>query len=180
MCQYEVEFLDGDSEILTPDLIAENIIARVDDEGFEHIMLDEIEDHCILEDTIPKSKGTFITKSGNKRKKRTTCGWELLVRWKHGSSNWVSLKDLKESYPIEVAEYTIRNKIHEEPAFAWWFPFVKKKSAHIIPKTATKYWDCTHKFGIEIPKSVQDAIRIDQEAGNTMWQDAIALEMKNV
>ena len=113
MRQYEVEFIDGGSEILTANLVSENVIARVDDKGFEHMMLDEIEDHCILEDAIPKGKRTFITKYSTKRKKQTTCGWELMVRWKHNLSNWVGLQNLKESYPIEVAEYAIRNKIHE-------------------------------------------------------------------
>jgi hypothetical protein len=36
------------------------------------------------------------------------------------TSTWVSLKDLKESNPIETAEYAVANKISEEPAFAWW------------------------------------------------------------
>ena len=77
-------------------------------------------------------------------------------------------------------EYTIKNNIQDEPAFAWWIPFVMKKTASIISKAATKYWYCMHKFGIEIPKSVQHAIAIDEELGNTMWQGAIALEMMNI
>ena len=180
MRQYEVEFNDGDLETMTANLIAENIIARVDDEGNKHLMMDEIEDHHVLEDAIPISKGTFMTKQGTKRKKRTTRGWDLLVRWKDGSNNWISLKDLKASYPIEAMEYDIKNNIQDEPAFAWWIPFVKRKTASIISKAATKYWDRTHKFGIEILKSVQHVIDIDEELGNTMWQDAIALEMKNI
>ena len=180
MRQYELEFNNGDSEILTANLIAENILARVDDEGHEHMMLDEIEDHRILEDAIPKSQGTFVTKQGTTRKKRTTRGWDLLVRWKGGSSNWVSLKDLKASYPLEVMDYAIKNIIQDEPAFAWWIPFVRKKRDSIISKATSKYWERTHKYGVEIPKSVQDAIRIDKELGNSLWQDAIAMEMKNV
>ena len=43
--QQEVEFLDGESEVMTANLIAENIISRTDDEGHVHKMLDEIEDH---------------------------------------------------------------------------------------------------------------------------------------
>ncbi len=154
MRQYELEFNNGDSEILTANLIAENIIAQVDDEGHEHMMLDEIEDHRILENAIPKSQGTFVTKQGTTRKKRITRGWDLLVRWKGGSSNWVSLKDLKASYPLEVMDYAIKNIIQDEPAFAWWIPFVQKKRDSIISKATTKYWECTHKYGIEIPKSV--------------------------
>ena len=89
------------------------------------------------------------------------------------------MKDLKESYPIEVMEYAVQNQIQDEPAFAWWVPFVQKKRARIISKAKTKYWERTHKFGIEIPKDVEHARRIDEANGNTLWQDAIALEMRD-
>ena len=42
-------------------------------------------------------------------------GWSLLVEWKDGGSHWIPLKDLKESNPIEVAEYAITNKIVATP-----------------------------------------------------------------
>ena len=77
-------------------------------------------------------------------------------------------------------EYTIANILYDEPAFAWWVPFVKKKRQAIIYNAKTKYWKCTHKFGIEVPKNVKDIIKIDKENNNALWQDAIALEMKNV
>ena len=55
-----------------------------------------------------------------------------------------------------------------------------KKKEHIISKATTKYWERTHKYGIEIPKTVQDAMRIDREDNYTLWQDTISIEMKNV
>ena len=85
MRQYEIEFSDGDLETMTANLIAENIIARVDDEGHEHLTIDEIEDHRVLECAIPMSKGAYLTKQGARRRKRTTRGWDLLVKWKDGS-----------------------------------------------------------------------------------------------
>ena len=74
-------------------------------------------------------------------------------------------------------EYAVNHQVQDELAFSWWITFVKRKRAFIISTAATKYWDCTHKFGIEVPKSVQNAIKIDQSNGNTLWQDAIALEI---
>ena len=38
----------------------------------------------------------------------------------------------------------------------------------------------THKFGIELPKSVAHALELDRKNGNTFWADVIAKEMKNV
>ena len=106
-------------------------------------MIDEIEDHRVLDEAVPKSMGTFQTRSGGKRKRRTTAGWEILVRWKDGSSDWVKLKDLKDSYPVQLADYAVNNKIQDEPAFAWWVPFVLKKRIAIISKIKTKYWQKT-------------------------------------
>ena len=57
---------------MTASLIAENIIARVDDDGHSHMMLAEIEDHRVLPNAIPKNEGTFMTSQGTTRKKRTT------------------------------------------------------------------------------------------------------------
>ena len=33
----------------------------------------------------------------------------------------------------------------------------------MISKVKSKYWRSTHKFGIEIPKSLAEAYRIDKE-----------------
>jgi hypothetical protein len=43
--QYEVEYLDGETEILTANIIVENLLAQVDDEGHRQMMIKEIEDH---------------------------------------------------------------------------------------------------------------------------------------
>ena len=51
--------------------------------------------------------------------KKTTKGWELFVQWKDGSGNWVSLKDLKDSYPLELAKYATQMGIDKEPSFIW-------------------------------------------------------------
>ncbi len=66
------------------------------------------------------------------------------------------------------------------PAFAWWVPYVLKKRDSIVAAVNKRYHKRTHKFGIEIPKTVAEAIRIDKENGNTLWQDAIRKEMENV
>ena len=58
----------------------------------------------------------------------TTKGWLLNVEWVDGTSSWIPLSDLKESKPIEVAEYAIAHGISDEPAFAWWTPHVIKKA----------------------------------------------------
>ena len=55
-----------------------------------------------------------------------------------------------------------------------------KKRDRIISKTASKYWQKTHKYGIRIPKSVKEALQLDKENGDTRWWDSIQQEMLNV
>ena len=50
----------------------------------------------------------------------------------------------------------------------------------MIAKVRSHYWKCTHKFGILIPKSVKEALLLDDETGTDLWQKAIEKEMKNV
>jgi hypothetical protein len=107
--------MNGETEILAADIIAENLLAQVDEEGHQQLLINEIEDHRIIDDAIPIDQGTFPTHSGMKGRRRMTKGWELSVRWKDGSSSWISLTDLKDTYPVDLADYAIANWIQDEP-----------------------------------------------------------------
>ena len=74
---------------------------------------------------------------------------------------------------MKLAEYAVLNQISDEPAFAWWIKKVLKKIDSIISKTARKYWQKTHKYGLHIPHTVKEALDIDKENGETLWWDAI-------
>jgi hypothetical protein len=54
---------------------------------------------------VRKEDDYIILGSCQTQQHKTTAGWELHVIWKDGSSNWITLKDMKESFPIEVADY---------------------------------------------------------------------------
>jgi hypothetical protein len=115
--------------------------------------------------------------------KCSTIGWQLCCQWKDGSTSWDNLADLKESHPLETAEYAVTHSIDHKPAFNWWVPHVLKKRDPIISlvnKRTTRYLKRTQKFGIEVPKTVKEALVLDRKNGNTLWADAIAKEMKEV
>ena len=42
------------------------------------------------------------------------------MEWRDVSTTWEQLVDLKEAYPIEVAEYATSRGLTHETAFAWW------------------------------------------------------------
>lgn len=109
--------------------------------------------------------------------KRTTCGWQLLIDWKDGTQDWVPLKDLNDSNPVELA---ITNGIDCEPSFYWWVPHVLEKHNYIISKLKKQYWWKSHKFGIQVPKSIDKALLIDQQEGNTFWFDSFKHELNKI
>ena len=177
---YEVEFMDGTKQSLSANYIAENVFAQVDQDGNHQVLLDEIIDYHTTGKEVKQQDAFITTRTGTKRRRETTIGWELLVQWKDGSTNWIALKDLKESYPVHVAEYSVGTRISMDPAFAWWVPYMPKKRNRIVAKVKSKYWIRTHKFGVGIPKLVQEAKELDHQNGNSLWWEAICKEMENV
>jgi hypothetical protein len=103
ICQ--VEYPDGHKASLAANAIAENMFAQVDDEGNRHVLFKEIVDHQTDESEVKQQDDYVHTRSGTKHRKETTKGWEILVQWKDGSMTWVMLKDMKNSYPVQLAEY---------------------------------------------------------------------------
>jgi hypothetical protein len=89
------------------------------------------------------------------------------------------LKDRKDAYLIQIAEYAVANRIANEPAFNWWVHTVLWKQNRIVAKVK-RYWQMTHKFGIRVPKTVEEAIAIDEETGTNFWRKALGKEMSKV
>ena len=178
---YEVEFEDGAREYYSANLIAENMYSQIDTEGNRYLLLSEIIDHLKDKRAMDKDDGTYVDKHGRAKPRITTQGWKLLVEWKDGTTSWVPLKDMKESFPIETAEYAVANKISEEPAFKWWVEDTLRRRHRIINKVkSAKYWKRTHKYGIRLPHSVEEALKLDEESGTDFWRKAIEKEMRNV
>ena len=178
--QYVVEFTDGTEENYFANVIAENMFSQVDNEGRQFLLMDEIADHRKDASAITADDGFVVSRNGNRVPKKTTQGWELFVNWKGGSSEWIKLKDIKDAYPVEIAEYAVTNKIASEPAFHWWVHDVLRKRKRIISKVKSKYWKTTHKFGVQIPKTVEEALQLDDETGTDLWKRALTKEMSKV
>ena len=123
-----------------------------------------------------------MTQSANRQEKPkvTTRGWHLLVQWKDGTVSWEKLANIKASNPIEVVEYTVTNWLVKEPAFKWWVLHVIKRRNRIISKVKSRYWKTTHKFGIHLPKSVEEALKIDRMTNTDLWRKVINKEMSRV
>jgi hypothetical protein len=160
-------------------VITENMYARCDEEGNQFLMLQDILGHKTDGHAVERAD-MYIKAGSNRQIRKTTKGLHLNVEWKDGTTSWERLADLNKSNPVEVAEYAATKNLHHEPAFAWWVPHVLKKRKRIISAMAKRYHKRTHKFGIQVPNTWDEAVKLDEGNGNTLWQDAIRKEMNNV
>jgi hypothetical protein len=116
--KYDIQFPDGSIRMFAANIIAENLYSQEDPEGRSHtILMDIIKHRCNKKVT---ANHTYVNKNGETVHCMTTAGWEMDVLWADGSTDWLPLKDLKDSNLIDAAEYAISNGISEEPALSWW------------------------------------------------------------
>ena len=114
---YEVGFYDGEVRKYAANIIAENIFARCNENGYYQVELQSIVGHKKGKDAVTKEQAAFRYK-GKTHYLRTTKGWRRCILWKDGSTSWERLSDLKESYPVGV---------DNKAAFNWWIPFVLQR-----------------------------------------------------
>jgi len=95
--------------------------AKVDSEGSN--IVKSIDDYYIDVNDVSKENQFLVDKYGRRHFRKTTAGWKLRVVLTNGATRWILLKDLKESNPIDAAEFVVSRGIDDEPAFKWWVPY---------------------------------------------------------
>jgi len=135
--EYLIEMSDGSTDQYAANVIAENLFSQVDSEG--RLVLSEITDHSADGRAIKQADGFTKSSNDNQVPKQTTIGWKLLVGWwKDGSEEWIPLKNLKASNPIELAEYAIANNLVDEPAFKWWVAETLRKRSGSVSSARSR------------------------------------------
>ena len=178
---YDVEFPDGQVKEYAANIIAENMLTQVDSDGMSTTLMEAIVDHRRDDEKALQHHDKYVqTKNGRCHPRKTTKGWELLIKWKDKSESWIKLADMKESHPVEVAEYARARRIDKEPVFEWWVPHTLKKRQVILSAFKKRLRKTTHKYGIEIRTNVEHAFEIDRKNGNNLWKDALEMEMYNI
>ena len=123
--------------------------------------MDEIVDHNRLDSALNQDDGIIMSKNGQRRHKSTTKGWEFLIKWKDGMQSWVPMVEVKESYPVQLAEYAKLHHLEDEPDFAWWVAHALRKRDQIISSVTTRVKNQTRKYGILVPTTVKEAFELD-------------------
>ena len=66
--------------------------------------------------------------------------------------------------------YEVVNNIEDVPVFKWLFKDVIYKQDQIISRFKEKYWITTHRFGIQVTKTVDEAYKIYQQTGTKFYK----------
>ena len=138
----------------------ENYLSQVDPNCHHSQLLDCITKFRCDDRAITKSDGYNTTKRGQHKRRQTTVGWNFEIRWKDGTKQWVPLILIKESNPIEVDNFVKSRGIDDDPAFAWWVPHNLRKRDMIISNINARVSRKTHKFGIGVPPSINQAKKL--------------------
>ena len=107
-----------------------------------------------------------VTVNDKGYRNNATRGCQLCIEWKDKSTTWERFSYMKESYPVKVDEYAKVVGISDEAAFSWWTTHVLKKRQRIIAAVNRRYHKMTLKFGIKVPKTLEESLVLDKENGN--------------
>jgi len=70
-------------------------------------------------------------------------------------------------------QFAKENGLDKEPAFAWWVPHTIKKKDRIVDAVKARVKVKTHKYGVQVPMTLQEAYELDTKNGNKLWEKAI-------
>ena len=140
---YLAEFPDGHIQELNANIIAKAIYSNLNKDGFEDQLFQDIIDHCY--------EPSIVT---NQSMECTTRGWEICVAWTDGTSSWHKMVEIKNSFPLNLAEYAVANNLQDLPDNSWWVRHTMHKKQHAIKAVKSRYARRTHKFGIYVPQTV--------------------------
>lgn len=110
---YDCGFPDGTIKKYAANIIAKNVMSQVDPDGLYSTLLECIIDHKRDGSAVRKEDKYIKSQNGQRRLRQTTVGWQFHIKWKNGRTEWVPLKLLKESNPVNVAEYVTARDLQD-------------------------------------------------------------------
>ncbi len=123
---YPAEFPDGSISEYDANIIAESIYNQVNGDVYDNTLFDSIIGH----EYEPLTAGNSITNDNLVSK--CTEGWKICLQLKDGSSSRHLMIDLKNSFPVQLADYALCYMLQAEAGFSWQVKHTLKKRECII------------------------------------------------
>jgi hypothetical protein len=102
--------------------------------------------------------------------------YDLLIEWENGEITKEPLQVIGTDDPVTCAIYARENGLLDKPRWKRFQHIAKneKKFTRMVNQAKLKSFNTAPrcKYGYEIPRTYEQAKRIDQKNGNTLWGDA--------
>ena len=101
-------------------------------EGNKYLLLDALVDYQRDNKAIslPDQQTTVWGRSVTCK---TTASWQICCQWKDSSTSWEELSELKESHPVQTAEFVVAQGFDNEQAFNWWLSMCSRREIGSLP-----------------------------------------------
>ena len=107
--------------------------------------------------------------------------YNVRIRWSDGSETWEPINLVAKDDPVSLAHYAKEHDLLETPGWKFLRRIARraKKLQRMLNQTRrqSKNNAVRYKFGVRVPRNVKEALRFDEENGNTFWADAMKLEL---
>ena len=110
---YQVEFTGGKVTELTANVIAESMYAQCDADGNEYLLLKALVDDNKMISLIEQQTSIW----GKPVTWKKPVGWQICCQWKDASTSLEKLSKLKESHPVQTAEFAVVQGIDHKKGF---------------------------------------------------------------
>jgi Reverse transcriptase (RNA-dependent DNA polymerase) len=161
---YKVKFDDGSIDQFSENAIAASLYDEASGSGTKPHFIDTILEHAWVAHGNPQSRGQ----------------WFFEVLWDNGLVTWESLQHMKRIDMTAVADYAVDNNLQGKEQFGGWVRTSTRCKQRIISKIMRRQSFNQFKYGVELPRNMEEAIMLNRKNNNTLWQQAVKKEMDNV
>ena len=110
--------------------------------------------------------------------------YNLLVNWDDGTQTWKPLNVIAIQDPVTLARYAFDNGLLNKPGWKVLCRTAKRQRfVNVITNAIKRRKDNSqvrYKFSVQVPRTYDEAVQLDNENGNSFWQDGVRRELDQI
>ena len=158
--------------------------AKVGDKTFEHVMTYNRMLEWCDRDLDKDDFYRLVRIMGHRKKPSARGGWQVRVEWASGQVTWNDLTTTFEGDPVTVAMYAQKNNLLHVDGWKRCKRYVRnaKTLGRAINQVRLKNYRNRprYKYGHQVPRDHDEAMRIDEKNGNDKWAQSEKLEKDQI
>jgi hypothetical protein len=163
------------------------------DDRQELIAYNELSDLIERQRTIEAAGETMFTfkaikdhqgplKAGDARYKGSK--FNVLVEWEDGAETWEAFELIAKDDPVTAARYAEEQGLLDTPGWKRLKRIASRKKMFQRMDNQTnlksRRRSIRYQFGVQVPRDAKEALRLDEENGNTLWKDAMSPSLQGL